>query len=220
MHHREQHLANVFGLARFGSEHIEAADFGDTFDETSSFFAETFLYARNGKLGVFNDIVKERGGESCGVHAHVSKDVRDLEKVRHVRVAGAAKLVAVTLRGDFVSATDYPGIFGGTILAKFREQFFQTSVQLALGALAVKMQGKITGTRHLTSLRLQRENGESLRPVLLNRGAHVQSAVKERIAALRKEKGRLAAPFFQKIGTRVRVPVRKLPVAAAMRASA
>jgi len=98
--------------------------------------------------------------------------------VRHVRVAGAAKLVPVTFRGDFVGLTDYPGIFGGTILAKFREQFFQTGVQLALGALAVKMQGKITGARHLTSLRLQRENGESLRRVLPNRGTQAQAAVK------------------------------------------
>jgi len=197
MHHGEQHLANVFGLARFGSKHVEAADFGDTFDEAGGFLTETFLYARNGKLGVFNDIMKERGSESCGVHAHIGKDVRDLEEVRHVRVAGTAKLVAVTLRGDFVSATDYPGIFGGSILAEFREQFFQTGVQLALGALAVKMQGKITGARHLTSLRLPRENGESLRPVLLNRGVQVQVTARGLLASPVKEKGRLAAPLFQ-----------------------
>jgi hypothetical protein len=112
--------------------------------------------------------------------------------MRHVRVARAAKLVAVTLRGDFVCATDYPGIFGGTILAEFREQFFQTGVQLALGALAMEMQGKITGARHLTSLRLQRENGESLLSALLNRGTHLQSIVKERLAVQLIEK---VAPF-------------------------
>ena len=70
---------------------------------------------------------------------------------------------------------DYPGIFGGTILAEFREQFFQTGVQLALCALAVKMQGKITGARHLPSLRLQRENGEPPQPVLPKRGTHCKA---------------------------------------------
>jgi hypothetical protein len=58
-----------------------------------------------------------------------------------VGVPGAAKLVTVALRSDFVGAAHHPGILGGAILAQFGEQLIQAGVQLALGAVAVKMEG-------------------------------------------------------------------------------
>ncbi len=67
----------------------------------------------------------------------------DFEQVRHVWVAGAAKLIAMTFGGDFVGAANDPGIFGRAILAELGKQLFQTGIQEALSALAVKLQGKI-----------------------------------------------------------------------------
>jgi hypothetical protein len=43
--HGEKHFADVFGLARFRSHHVQAADLGDTFNEVSNFRAETFFQA-------------------------------------------------------------------------------------------------------------------------------------------------------------------------------
>src|ERR1700720_428599 len=65
-----------------------------------------------------------------------------------VRVPRTAKLVTVPLRGDVVGAAHHPGIFGGAILAQLLEQFVEASVQLALGAVAVKMERQVAGRRH------------------------------------------------------------------------
>jgi hypothetical protein len=74
--------------------------------------------------------------------------VGNFQKVRKVGGAGAAKLIAVPLRSDFVSAAHHPRIFGGAILAELLEQFVEASVEFALGAVAVKMERQIAGRRH------------------------------------------------------------------------
>src|SRR5438445_4310515 len=68
--------------------------------------------------------------------------------MREVGGAGAAKLVAVPLRSDFVGAAHHPGIFGRAIFAELLEQFVEASVQFALSAVAVKMERQIAGRRH------------------------------------------------------------------------
>ena len=88
VHHGEHHLANGLGLARFGRHHFEAADFCDAFDEMGDFGAETLGDARNGKLGVFDDVVQQRGGQRRGVQAHVGEDVRDFQQMHEIRFAG------------------------------------------------------------------------------------------------------------------------------------
>ncbi len=113
--HGQNHLANVFGLARFGGQHVEAANFGYAFDEPGSFFAKTFLNARNGKFSVFNYVMEKSGGKRGGVHAHVGENVRDFQEMCEIGIAGAAELVAMALRGNFVGAANQPGIIGRTI---------------------------------------------------------------------------------------------------------
>ena len=88
--HGQNHLADVFGLARFRGHHVEAADFGDAFDQPGGFFAKAFLNARNGKFRVFDDVVKKSGGKRGGVHAHVGEDVRDFQQMGEIGIAGAA----------------------------------------------------------------------------------------------------------------------------------
>ena len=79
--HRQKHFADVFGLARFRGGHVQAADFGDAFDQAGDIRAEAFFNARDGIFGVFDDVVKKRGGERGGVHAHVREDVRDFKEM-------------------------------------------------------------------------------------------------------------------------------------------
>ena len=113
--HRQQHLADVFRLARFRRGHVNAADFGDAFDEVRHVGAETFFYAGDGVFGVFDGVVQERGRQCGGIHAHVGKDVGDLEQVRDIRIAGGAELVAVALGSYFIGSAHNPRIFGGTV---------------------------------------------------------------------------------------------------------
>ena len=120
--HRQHHFADVFGLAGFGSQHVKAANFGDTFDQPGSLLAEAFLDASDGKLSVFDDVMKKRGSKGGGIHAHVGKDVSDFQQTSEIWIAGAAELVAVSLRSDVVSATNQPRIVGGPALPKLVEE--------------------------------------------------------------------------------------------------
>src|SRR5258708_9440272 len=84
----------------------------------------------------------------------------------HVRFAGAAKLVAVPLGGDFVGAAHHPGIFGGTIFAQLGQQLVEARVELALGAVSVEVQRGVAGRWHIlvyAGRGLRRERGGSWR---------------------------------------------------------
>jgi hypothetical protein len=67
--------------------------------------------------------------------------VGDLQKMNEVRLARPAKLIVVALRRNFIGTAYHPGIFGGSVLAELGKQFVQAGVKLALGAVAVKMEG-------------------------------------------------------------------------------
>ena len=83
--------------------------------------------------------MKQRGSQCGGVHAHVREDVRYFEKVRKVRIAGTAKLVAVALRCNFIRAMDQPGIIGWAIFLELIQQLMEPRIELALAAIAVKL---------------------------------------------------------------------------------
>src|SRR5258707_5952695 len=111
LHHGQQHLANVFRLARFRRHHVQAADFGDTFDKLGYLAAKAFLETRKGKLGVFNDVVEQGRRERGGVHADIDQNVGHFQEMRDVGIARSAKLVVVALRGDFERAPHRPAGF-------------------------------------------------------------------------------------------------------------
>ncbi len=162
VHHGQQHLADVFGLARFWRGHVQAADFRDAFDEKGDFRSETFFDARDGILRVFDGVVEKRRGQRGGVHAHVGKDVGDFQEVRQVGLAGTAKLIVVALRGDFVGAAHHPGVFRGAVFAELLEQFFQAHVKLAHRAVAVETERQIARGRHSSVYARRGASGEGV----------------------------------------------------------
>ncbi len=139
MHHGQEHFANVFRLPRFRREHIEAANLGDAFDKLGGLLAKSFLNSCDRKFGVFDDVVENGGGEGGGIHLHVGENVRNFKQMRHVRIAGAAELIAVALCGDFVGAADYPGVFRRPVFAELGQKLLKAGVQQALGALAMEV---------------------------------------------------------------------------------
>ncbi len=80
VHHREQHLANVFGLAIFRREQIEPADFRDAFDQPRDIRPEMLGNFFERDLGVFDHIVQQRGAERSHVELHVREEVRHFER--------------------------------------------------------------------------------------------------------------------------------------------
>ena len=148
VHHGKQHLADVFGLARFGSHHLEAADFGYALDEVSDVGAKALFDARDGILRVFDSVMKNRGGKRSGVEAHVREDVGDFEEVGEIGFARAAQLVTVALGGNFVGPAQHPRIFGRTVLAELFQQFLEASIELANRAIAVEAERDFVRRRH------------------------------------------------------------------------
>ena len=104
--HGEQHLADVFGLTGFGSEQVEAADFGGAFDEAGDIGAELFGDGGERNFGVFDDVVEQCGAERSDVELHVREDVGYFDGMREERFAGQAGLRFVLLGGEIVGAAE------------------------------------------------------------------------------------------------------------------
>src|SRR5438067_12624815 len=68
--------------------------------------------------------------------------------MREVGITRAAQLIAMAFGGNFVGATNHPGVFRGAVFAQLGEQLVQASVKLALGTIAMKVQRYVTGKRH------------------------------------------------------------------------
>ena len=142
VHHGEQHLADVFGLAGFGREQIEPADFGDAFDEPRDIRAKLLgdLLERN--FGVFDHVVKKRGAERGDVELHVREEVRDFDGMRKVGLAGKARLRFVLLGGEIVGAAKELEVVAGTVAAHFVQQLDKAQIDGAPRGLA---DGGLTG---------------------------------------------------------------------------
>src|SRR5262249_31949282 len=122
---------------------------------------KTLLNTRNGKFRIFDDVVKKRRCQRCGVHPYIGQDVRNFKQMGEIRLAGAAKLVAVAFGGDVVGAAHQPWIVCGTVFFQLVEQFAETSIQLALSAVAVELQRQIGRPGHNPdSLLLTARKGE------------------------------------------------------------
>ncbi len=87
VHHGQQHLPDVFGLARFGSQQVQPVDFGDPFDERGDVRAEALGDPLRGNARVLDHVVQQRRAERDDVQLHVRQDVRDFQGMRKVGVA-------------------------------------------------------------------------------------------------------------------------------------
>ena len=86
-HHRQQHLADVLGLARFRRRNIQPPDFRDARNQVGHFRPKALFNPRDGILGIFNGVVENGRRQRDGIQPHIGKDVRHFEQVRHIRLA-------------------------------------------------------------------------------------------------------------------------------------
>src|SRR5258708_4418652 len=138
--HGQKHFANAFSLARLGSHDVEPADFGDAFHQARDFDTEAFFNSRDRIFGVLDGVVKKRGGQRGSIETHIRKNVGNFQEMGEIRIARTAELIVMALRGNFIGAAYHPGIFGRAILAELFQQLVQASIELALGAVAMKME--------------------------------------------------------------------------------
>ena len=93
--HREQHFAEVFGLRLFECRELQLIEFGNTVDELGDGLAVFFGDIGFGRGCVFDHIVQEGGDQRLRVEMPFRQNGRDRERVRHVGLAGIARLALV-----------------------------------------------------------------------------------------------------------------------------
>ena len=128
VHHGEKHLADVFGLASFGGEQIEPADFRDAFDQARDIRAKLLGNFLDGNLGVFDDVVKKRGAQRGHVELHVREQMRHFDGMRKVGLAGEARLRFVLLGGEIVGAAKKIEIVARAIVAHLVQQLDEAQI--------------------------------------------------------------------------------------------
>ena len=100
--HRQEHLAEVLGLALLARRKRDRADFGDALDDVGDFRAKQLLDALDGRQGVFDDVVEQPGGHGHHVQPHVGEEIGHFEGVDHIGLAGMAHLSLVLEGGKHV----------------------------------------------------------------------------------------------------------------------
>ena len=117
--HCQQHLAETLRLALLGRSVVELADFCQTVNEVGDLGAEVFFDVLDRRLGIFNGVVQQAGGDTDRVELEFGEDVGDFERVDQIRFARLANLAAVLAGREQVGAAQQVLIRAGMVLANF-----------------------------------------------------------------------------------------------------
>ena len=102
VHHGEQHLAEVLGLPLLARRERDRPQLGHPLDDVGDVGAEQLLDPLDRRLRVLDDVVEQAGGNRHDVELHVGEQVRDLERVHEVGLAGMAHLSLVLEGGEHI----------------------------------------------------------------------------------------------------------------------
>ena len=105
--HRQQHLAQVFGLTILDVREFDLGQLGNAVDEQCDFGAEFLLDLGHRDGGVLGYIVHEGGGDALAVHAQLDENPRHRKRMADIRLAAAAALFAVGFFGQCIGAVDH-----------------------------------------------------------------------------------------------------------------
>jgi len=94
---REQELAQVLRLLRLLSHQIEFLQLGEALDQTADLRAEQAVDLRPRRFGVLDRVVQEGGRDGGVIELEIGEDRGDFDRVRKIRIARGAALIAVRL---------------------------------------------------------------------------------------------------------------------------
>ena len=100
--HGKHHLAETLGLGFGATGEVHLIEFGNAVHERGDLTAKLRFQIGNRRFRVFDDIVQDRRGNGLRVHAHVSEDLRDGDRMRNVGLARHSGLSVVGQRAEFV----------------------------------------------------------------------------------------------------------------------
>ena len=117
--HGQQHLPEVLGLDAaallLGDAQGQAVELGQALDELGGFLAEALGDLLVGDAAVLLHVVQEGGDERRLVELEAGDELRHLEGMGDVGVAGAAHLAGMALIGKRVGITNEPDPIRGKV---------------------------------------------------------------------------------------------------------
>jgi hypothetical protein len=105
---RHDHLSDGLGLGGLAVERL--VELRHAVDQITHLGAEVAEQRLQRVTGVLHRVVQQRGDQRGGVHAELSADLRDRERMRDVRLAALARLAAVHVVGHRVAAAQDVGV--------------------------------------------------------------------------------------------------------------
>ena len=120
--HREQHLAEIFGLGFLVGLELDAVEFRHAVDQLRDRLAELAADFGLGDRRVFDHVVQQRRGERLRIEMPLREDVGDRQRMRYVGIAGLAELARVRGFAELVSGFEPRYVLRLEIAGPFLEQ--------------------------------------------------------------------------------------------------
>ena len=143
--HREQHLAETFGLGDFVGGELEFVEFTHPVHDFGDFDAELLGHFDFGDPRVFQDVVHESGADCGGIKVPLGEDRRYGERVRNVGFARLTELPEVRVIGVAEGALNAFHVAFREVLPAARQKFGGGGDDLRLHHRGVKRQIGVFG---------------------------------------------------------------------------
>ena len=102
----EQQLAQILRLLGFLGDEVELLQLGQALDQHADLLAEQLVDLRARRRRILDGVVQERRGDGRVVELQVGQDRGDFERMRKIRVARGALLLAMRLHGIDIGAVE------------------------------------------------------------------------------------------------------------------
>src|SRR5688572_3494145 len=150
-HHREQHLAEALGLRFLAALELDLVELADAVYEVGHFLAEPPVDLLLERRRVLDHVVEDRCDQRLRIEPQVREQIGDGDRVRYVRLAGAATLALVSLEGEVIRILDAFDLGGREIALELRDEladaYGPSSIwqQAAQGRRDVHKRGRCSG---------------------------------------------------------------------------
>ena len=98
VNHRQQHLANIFGLLFLARNITDMSYLGEAFNQMGHLFAKVIANGIGIGQRVLDHVMKQSGGNRDGIEPHIGKNVGYFEGMDQVGFAGSPLLPAMFTR--------------------------------------------------------------------------------------------------------------------------
>ena len=119
----EKKLAEVLCLLGFARHQVEFLQLGQAFDQMADIGAKYLIDLRSGGRRVLDRVVQQRRRDGGVVELEVGQNRGDFERMREIRIARRALLLAVRLHGVDVGAVEQRFVGVGIVAADPLDQF-------------------------------------------------------------------------------------------------